>query len=155
TAMSQLAGAARPAPAAPATRAGASPAPSATPATPATPAEPADGEAAGREAAVGHAREMYDALSSKSGMRPDVFALFTPANRLAFVAPPRVLDEQALPAIAAVEKARGGSAFAHRIQVIDGVPYQMSALPIRGPRDQVVGGMLVGVKLERLFAEFA
>jgi len=35
------------------------------------------------------------------------------------------------------------------------VPYQMSALPIRGDRDQVVGGMLVGVKLERLFGEFA
>ena len=91
----------------------------------------------------------------ESGLRPDVFALFTPANRLAFVAPARALDEQALPALAAVEKARGGSVFAHRVQVIDGVPYQMSALPIRGPRDQVVGGMLVGVKLERLFAEFA
>jgi methyl-accepting chemotaxis protein len=151
TAMSQLAGVARPAAAAPARTAGAGPAASATPAATAEPGS----EAAGREAAVGHAREMYDALSSKSGMRPDVFALFTPGNHLEFVAPPRALDEQALPAIAAVEKARGGSAFAHRIQVIDGVPYQMSALPIRGPRDHVVGGMLVGVRLERLFAEFA
>src|SRR5256885_9438869 len=68
---------------------------------------------------------------------------------------PRALDEQALPAVAAVEKARGGSMFAHRIQVIDGVPYQMSALPIRGDRDQVVGGLLIGVKLQRLFDEFA
>jgi methyl-accepting chemotaxis protein len=152
TAMSRMAGIVKPAPAAPATRAAGAgaPAPGAAGA-----AEPSDGEAAGREAAVGHAREMYDALSSKSGLRPDMFALFTPANRLAFIAPPQALDEQALPKIAAVEKARGGSAFAHRIQVIDGVPYQMSALPIRGPRDQVVGGMLVGVKLERLFAEFA
>jgi len=105
--------------------------------------------------AADHAREMHDALSSKSGVQPDLFALFTPANRLVFAAPSKLLDDQALSTIAAVEKARGGSAFAHRIQVIDGVPYQMSALPIRGERDQVIGGMLVGVKLERLFAEFA
>jgi methyl-accepting chemotaxis protein len=110
---------------------------------------------AGADAAVEHARQMYDALSSKTGLQPDVFALFSPGNRLRFVAPAKALDEQALPAIAAVEKARGGSAFAHRIQVIDGVPYQMSALPIRGDRDQVVGGMVVGVRLQRLFDEFA
>ncbi|HEX7843461.1 MAG TPA: HAMP domain-containing methyl-accepting chemotaxis protein, partial [Kofleriaceae bacterium] len=112
-------------------------------------------ELTGDAAAIDHARQMYNALSSKVGLQPDVFALFSPGNRLKFVAPAKALDEQALPAIAAVEKARGGSAFAHRIQVLDGVPYQMSALPIRGDRDQVVGGMLVGVKLERLFNEFA
>jgi methyl-accepting chemotaxis protein len=131
----------------PRARAGAAPAAGAPPG--ATGAEAAD------RAAIEHARQMYEALSSKAGLRPDVFALFTPANRLKFVAPTKSLDEQVLPAIAAVEKARGGSAFSHRIQVIDGVPYQMSALPIRGDRDQVVGGMLVGVKLERLLAEFA
>ena len=111
--------------------------------------------AEGRDAAADHARQMYDALSGKTGMQPDVFALFTTANRLRFAAPAKVLDEQSLPSIAAVEKARGGSVFAHRIQVIDGVPYQMSALPVRGDRDQVVGGMLVGVRLQRLFDEFA
>ncbi|HEY6178724.1 MAG TPA: methyl-accepting chemotaxis protein, partial [Kofleriaceae bacterium] len=110
---------------------------------------------AGSTAAIAHARQMYDALSSKAGMQPDAFALFTTANRLKFSAPSKVIEEQALPTIAAVEKARNGSAFAHRIQVIDGVPFQMSALPIRGEHDQVVGGLLVGVKLERLFNEFA
>jgi methyl-accepting chemotaxis protein len=111
--------------------------------------------AAGSEASVAHARQMFESLSGKTGLQPDVFALFTPANRLKFVAPPKALDEQTLPALAAVEKARGGSVFAHRIQVIEGVPYQMSALPIRGDKDQIVGGILVGVKLQRLFDEFA
>jgi methyl-accepting chemotaxis protein len=115
----------------------------------------AAGAAAAGEAAVAHARRTYDALSSKNGLAPDVFALFTPANRLKFAAPGKVLDEPALATLAAVEKARGGSLFAHRIQIIDGVPYQMSAMAIRGDRDQVVGGMLVGVKLQRLFLEFA
>ncbi|HEU4729669.1 MAG TPA: HAMP domain-containing methyl-accepting chemotaxis protein [Kofleriaceae bacterium] len=111
--------------------------------------------AAGADTAASHAREIYDALSAKNGLAPDVFALFTQTNRLRFAAPPKVLDEATLPSLAAVEKARGGSVFAHRIQVLDGVPYQMSALPIRGDKDQVVGGILVGVKLQRLFDEFA
>jgi len=133
-------------------------APSAAPgraigAPPAAAVDPSD--RAAPDPATEHARQMYEALSSRTGMQPDLFALFTPANRLKFVAPAKVLDDQALPAIAAVEKARGGSVFAHRVQVIDGVPYQMSALPIRGDRDQVVGGMLVGVKLQRLFDEFS
>ncbi|HEY0985407.1 MAG TPA: hypothetical protein VGD80_00095, partial [Kofleriaceae bacterium] len=110
---------------------------------------------AASEAAIAHARQMYDALASKNGLAPDAFALFTPANRLKFAAPAKVLDEPALAVLAAVEKARGGSVFAHRIQLVDGVPYQMSAMPIRGDRDQVVGGILVGVKLQRLFLEFA
>ncbi|HEX4418094.1 MAG TPA: HAMP domain-containing methyl-accepting chemotaxis protein [Kofleriaceae bacterium] len=110
---------------------------------------------AAEAAAVLHARQMSDGLSGKTGLQPDVFALFTANNRLKFVAPAKALDEQALPAIAAVDKARGGSAFAHRIQVIDGVPYQMSALPILGDKDQVVGGLLIGVRLQRLFDEFA
>jgi methyl-accepting chemotaxis protein len=122
--------------------------------SPATAAAAAAAAAAG-EAATAHAGHMYDALASKNGIRPDVFALFTTTNRLKFVAPGKALDEQALPAIAAVDKARGGSVFAHRIQVVDGVPYQMSALPIRGDKDQIVGGILVGVKLQRLFDEFA
>jgi methyl-accepting chemotaxis protein len=111
--------------------------------------------AAGSESAIQYATKMSDVLASRNGIKPDLFALFTTTNRLTFVAPAKALDEQALATIAAVEKARGGSAFAHRVQLIDGVPYQMSALPIRDDRDQVVGGMLIGVTLQRLFEEFA
>ncbi|HET7503863.1 MAG TPA: HAMP domain-containing methyl-accepting chemotaxis protein, partial [Kofleriaceae bacterium] len=118
-------------------------------------AAPAAAPAGAADSAASHARQIYDALSAKTGLAPDVFALFTQTNRLKFAAPPKVLDEQALPTVAAVEKARGGSVFAHRIQVMGGVPYQVSALPIRGDRDQVLGGILVGVKLQRLFDEFA
>ncbi|HEY0193913.1 MAG TPA: HAMP domain-containing methyl-accepting chemotaxis protein, partial [Kofleriaceae bacterium] len=110
---------------------------------------------AANEAAIQHAKEMYDALSAKSGLAPDVFALFTTTNKLKFVAPAKALDDSGLPAIAAVEKARAGNVFAHRAQVIDGVPYQMTALPILGDKDQVVGGLLIGVRLQRLFDEFA
>jgi methyl-accepting chemotaxis protein len=129
-------------------------APGSTAAAGAMPVAPA-APAAASDVASARGKRMYDALSSKHGLQPDVFALFTAANRLAFLAPPRSLDEQGLPTLAAVEKARGGSVFAHRVQVIDGVPYQMSALPLRDDKDQVVGGILIGVKLQRLFEEFA
>jgi methyl-accepting chemotaxis protein len=79
-----------------------------------------------------------------------VFALFTPANRLAWAPPNSPLASVDLAQVAAVEKARGGSVFGHRIQLINGVAYQMSAIPVRAPSsDQVVGGVLIGIKLER------
>src|ERR1700761_7307438 len=51
-------------------------------------AAPPAGAATGNTAAIQHAREMYDALSAKNGMQPDVFALFSAESRLKFVAPP-------------------------------------------------------------------
>src|SRR5262245_47241988 len=61
---------------------------------------PGAASAAASEAAALHARQMYDALSSKTGLQPDVFALFTPGNRLRFASPPRVLDDASLATLA-------------------------------------------------------
>ncbi|HEX2689607.1 MAG TPA: hypothetical protein VHN14_23475 [Kofleriaceae bacterium] len=45
------------------------------------------------EAATQHAKQMYDALSSKMGLGPDVFALFSTTNRLKFAAPQKAIDD--------------------------------------------------------------
>jgi methyl-accepting chemotaxis protein len=45
--------------------------------------------------------------------------------------------------------------FAHRVQVLQGVPYMMSAVPIRAPNsDAIVGGVLLGVRFEKPVAEW-
>src|SRR5205085_1429996 len=86
-----------------------------------------------------------------------VFAIFTTANQLLWTQRRSPLTEPELPQLGAVERARGGSIFAHRIQMLGGVPYQMSALPIRKSKDDeaIVGGILIGVRLERYFTEWA
>jgi len=107
-------------------------------------------------AAAAHAKKLYDYLMTGNGVKPDVFAVFTPTNRLVWAPPKDPLANANLAQIAAVEKARNGSVFAHRIQVINGVPYQMSAVPIRAEgSDAVLGGVLIGIKLERGYTEYA
>ena len=113
--------------------------------------------AAGTNDAVApHASETHDALASKYGIQPDLFAIFSPAPKLLWTIPGSPLREADLSELAGVEKARAGSVFAHRVQMLGGVPYQVSAVPIRAPKgDAIVGGLLIGVRLERYYVEWA
>jgi methyl-accepting chemotaxis protein len=102
------------------------------------------------------AKAMYEQLSSKNGMQPDLFAVFTPANKLVWTPTGSPIKQDDLAELAAVEKVRSGGTFPHRMQMHNGVPYQVSALPIRAPgSDQIVGGILTGVRLQRYFDEWA
>jgi methyl-accepting chemotaxis protein len=119
------------------------------------------GDAAAAEArarrveAVG--RRMLEQLTAKNALGPDLFGIFSPANELLFTTPKSPLVQAELPQLGAVAQARSGSVFAHRVQMLGGVPYQVSALPIRAARasEQIVGGILIGVRLERYFKEWA
>jgi len=100
------------------------------------------------------AAQLHDQLMGKNGLRPDVFAVFTTTNKLVWRSPQTPLVETDLPEIAAVEKARNGSVFAHNVQMLGGVPYQVSAVPVR-VGDRIVGGLMIGVKVERYFNEWS
>lgn len=98
----------------------------------------------------------FEALSSKNNLQPDVMLVFNPAGKLLWSNHGAPITATQLATIAAVEKARSGGTFAHRIQIIDNVAYQITALPVHAPSSEVlVGGVLVGVKLERLLTEYA
>lgn len=99
---------------------------------------------------------MHTELSTKNGLQPDLFAVFTNANRLVWTPSGSPIKQDDLAELAAVEKVRAGTVFAHRIQMHGGVPYQVSALPIRAPNsDQIVGGILAGVRLQKYFDEWS
>lgn len=100
------------------------------------------------------AESLHDRLNTRYGLKPDVFAVFTADGALVWTPQGSPVDARDLPELAAVEKARAGNLFAHRVQVIDGVPYQVSAVPVRAGK-AVVGGLLAGVKLQRYFEEYA
>jgi methyl-accepting chemotaxis protein len=102
------------------------------------------------------AKGMYATLMAGNGLRPDVFAIVSTANRMIWASPNDPLSTANLGEIAAIEKARNGSVFAHRLQVIGGVAFQISAAPIRAPgSDEIIAELVIGVRLERWFAEFA
>ncbi|MFO0611843.1 MAG: methyl-accepting chemotaxis protein [Polyangiaceae bacterium] len=100
---------------------------------------------------------MFDKLSTKNGIQPEFLALFDAKNKLLSVAPSAAAPVRAddLPELAPVARAREGSTFAHRLVMLDGVPYQVSAIPIRNANDEVIGGLLAGVPVERYFREYA
>ena len=104
------------------------------------------------------AKAMHDQLTSKNGMQPDLFAVFTPANQLVWAPPGSPLDRGRPRASSRrSRRSRGGSVVrAPDPAASAACPYQVSALPIRAPdSDQIVGGILAGVKLQRYFDEWA
>ena len=137
--------------------AGGAPPPTEAPRAPG--AVPASGAAPVQEATAAvaeYAKATHDALNDKYGPRPDVFGIFTADKKLVWAPAGGALDAKDLSDLAAVEKAVAGNVFAHRVQMLDGIPYQMSAVPVRSMKGgRVVGGMLIGVKLERYFEEWS
>lgn len=99
---------------------------------------------------------LFAKLSAKNAIEPDVMVLFNTKNELLWASPGSPIKKEDLPELAATEKVRGGSTFPHRLTLIDGVPMQVSAAPIRGADGgEVIGGVLVGVKIERYFGEYS
>ena len=108
------------------------------------------------ESVAPHVAEMHVAQQAKYGIQPDIFAVFTPVPHMLWTIPGSPLRDADLVELGAADKARTGSIFAHRVQMLNGVPYQVSAVPIRAPKsDTIVGGMLMGVKIERYYVEWA
>lgn len=100
------------------------------------------------------AKSLFDRLSSKNSVQPDIFLVVNATGKLLWGSPGSSVDAASAGAIAAVEKARTGTVFAHRIQVIDTTAYQMTGLPVKNG-ETVVGAVVVGVKLQRLVTEYA
>ena len=117
------------------------------PAAPAAPVAAPDARALGEE--------MYARVTSNYGLKPDLFVVFTAGGALVWTPSGSPLSGDDLAELAAVEKARAGNVFAHRVQLVDDVAYQVSALPVRLGKERVVGGVLMGVKLQRYFSEYA
>src|SRR5512139_3755133 len=102
------------------------------------------------------AKRMYDQMMQKNGLHPDVFAIVSKNNELLWAPEKSALDAADLPQLAAIEKARNGSIFAHRLQMLAGVAYQVSAVPVMKLKgEDIIGIVLVGVRIQRYYDEFA
>ncbi len=111
------------------------------------------GDVEKRQRPLEHAQEMNDALAGKYGFKPDLFAVYSTEPVLLYPAESPLSAD--LAELGAVDKSIHGTVFAHEIQLVNGVPYQVSAVPIRNAANQTIGGMLMGVRLERYFNDWA
>jgi methyl-accepting chemotaxis protein len=103
-----------------------------------------------------HAKRIHDQVTTPNGLQPEVFLVFV-GNRLLWKSPSTPVLETELPELAVIEKVRNGSVFAHNVHILHGVPYQVSGVPIRAAAnsERIVGGMVMGVRLERYYAEWS
>lgn len=105
---------------------------------------------------AGAAELLFTKLSSKNGVQPDFFVVFTARNDLVWASQGSPIKKEDLGDFAAAERARTGSTFAHQVVMIDSTLYQVSGQPIRAADDgEVVGGVVAGVQLDRYFGEYA
>jgi methyl-accepting chemotaxis protein len=102
------------------------------------------------------ARRIYDGMMQKNGLQPDVFVLVSPRNEMLWAPEKSLISEADLPEMASVEKARNGSVFAHRIQLVGGQLYQVSAVPVKKlGGDVITAVLLVGVRLQRYYDDWS
>jgi methyl-accepting chemotaxis protein len=102
------------------------------------------------------AKRMHDVLMLKNGLQPDLFAIVSRKNDLLWTPEKSPITAAELPELAAVEKARNGSTFAHNIQLLGGHPYQVSAVPVKKVGgDDITAILLVGVRLQRLYDDWS
>ncbi|HLU69069.1 MAG TPA: HAMP domain-containing methyl-accepting chemotaxis protein [Kofleriaceae bacterium] len=120
----------------------------------------AAGEAGAASAAVPStgaaaiAQTLHDQVSSKSGVRPDLFLLFDERG-LVWRSPSTPIEADDLRQLEPVARARQGGAILGSTMVAGGHAYQISAVPVLAPGgERVVGGVLLGVALERTMREY-
>ncbi len=99
---------------------------------------------------------LFAKLTAKNGLQPDFLILFDAKQNLVWASQGAPIKADDLGDMAAIDRVREGGAFAHKLVLLQGLPYQVSAEPVRsGAEGDVVGGILAGVRLQRYYEEFA
>lgn len=99
--------------------------------------------------------EVFDALSGENSLQPDLMVVFDKNGSLVWASPNSIVKAKDLRELEAVARVRTGSAFFNKILIHAGRAMQIAGVPVKAPRsDEVVGGILVGVGLERYMEEY-
>jgi methyl-accepting chemotaxis protein len=101
------------------------------------------------------ATRMYDGLMAKYAIRPDVFIVVDADGRPVFLSEKSPIEAGDLTELEAVSRLRRGETYHDEIIVQGGKVLQAAGTPVRGLVGKgVVGGILVGVYVERYYADF-
>lgn len=121
---------------------------------------PADGDAvdAPAEPALSSgaiAEGIFKVLSGKNSVQPDLMVVFTSAGELVWASPGSVIDSDDLKELRVTAWVREGSAFFNKMLVEDNQVFQSAGVPIRSSdSDEVIGGLILGVRIERYLERF-
>jgi methyl-accepting chemotaxis protein len=113
----------------------------------------------GKDAAEGPAaargREMFLALTAKNALHPALFLVFDRDARPVFIPDDSPVKADDLHELEAVARVRAGNSYANKLLREGGHVYQIAGVPIReAGRSGTVGGVIIGVPVERYFDAF-
>ena len=101
------------------------------------------------------AEGIFKVLSGKNSVQPDLMVVFTSDGQLVWASPGSVIDADDIKELRVTAWVREGSAFFNKMLVEDGVVFQSAGVPIRRPdSEDVIGGLIIGVRVERYLQRF-
>jgi methyl-accepting chemotaxis protein len=114
----------------------------------------ADETAGAGESAAAVAEAMYEQLSGKNAIRPDLF-LVIDDRELVWSPPNSPVPAADVRELEPVARVRQGTAFFNKVLVHNGHAVQLAGVPILHPSDKrVVGGLLIGIAVERYMDDY-
>jgi methyl-accepting chemotaxis protein len=99
------------------------------------------------------AERMWKALSHKNSLRPDVLVVFDANFQPVFLSPDSPIRAGDLRELEAVSRVQRGGSYFNELLVHGERALQVNAAPIAGPDGATVGGVVIGVNLERYFGD--
>src|SRR6185503_19205422 len=95
------------------------------------------------------AQQMYEQVSGKNGVRPELFVVFDQQG-LVWAPPESPIDADDLRELEPVGRVRQGTAFFNKVLIHHGHALQLAGVPIPAAGEKrVVGGLLIGVDMTR------
>jgi methyl-accepting chemotaxis protein len=105
--------------------------------------------------ATDRAREMYQSLTAKNALHPALFLVFDRDAKPIFIPEDSPVKSDDLHDLEAVARVRAGNTIANRLMAYESHVYQIAGVPVREwGRSDAVGGVIVGVPVERYFDAF-
>jgi methyl-accepting chemotaxis protein len=99
--------------------------------------------------------DVFEILSGKNSLQPDVMVLFDAKGKMLWSSPKSPIQSADMRELEAVARVRTGQAFFNKVLVHRGRAMQIAGVPVRAVgSDEVVGGIITGVYLERYMEQY-
>jgi methyl-accepting chemotaxis protein len=107
------------------------------------------------EAAAARAQELYATLMAKNALNPELFVMFNSLGHPVFLPEKSPLQPADLKEFLAMSRVRTGGHFFDKLILHENRVYVAAGIPIhRAGGEETVGGLILGIPLERYFEEY-
>ncbi len=96
---------------------------------------------------------LFQRVSGKKAIRPDMFVTFS-MSKLIWSDPVTKLEADDLQELEPVARIRSGQAFYNKVLILNNQALQIAGLPVRDSSGNLLGGILVGIRIDRYMQQY-